>query len=161
MYRSTYSWPRHQLGVSVSFTPRPLYPRRKIPLYPLARRLCGPQNRSGRRGEEKNLAPTRTRTPTHSQLLYRLSYPVSEIMRTFSNWTDYKLADLRFLWEVDTDASEEHAVYMFYPEDGGSRFLRNVGNELPDYMPSSRNCHRHCHENIKACNVTLENPSWW
>jgi hypothetical protein len=35
-------------------------PRRKSPCYPLDRRLIGPQNRSGRRGEEKNIAPTGT-----------------------------------------------------------------------------------------------------
>jgi hypothetical protein len=38
----------------VSFTPRPLYPQGKSPLYPLDRRLGGPQSRSGRGGEEKN-----------------------------------------------------------------------------------------------------------
>jgi hypothetical protein len=48
----------------VSFTPRPLYPRRKSPRYPLDRRLGGPQSRSGRRGEDKILVPTGTRTPT-------------------------------------------------------------------------------------------------
>jgi hypothetical protein len=42
----------------VGFTPRPLYPS-----YPLDRRQCGTQNRSGR-GEEKIFAPTGTRTPT-------------------------------------------------------------------------------------------------
>jgi hypothetical protein len=47
----------------VWFTPRPLYPRVKNPWYQLDSRLDGPQNRPGRRGEEKNLAPTRTRTP--------------------------------------------------------------------------------------------------
>jgi hypothetical protein len=46
----------------VSFTPRPLYPRGKSPRYPLDRRLGGPQSRSGRRGEEKILDPTGTRT---------------------------------------------------------------------------------------------------
>jgi hypothetical protein len=35
----------------VSITPRLLYPRRKSPRYPLDARLGGPQNRSGRRGE--------------------------------------------------------------------------------------------------------------
>jgi hypothetical protein len=35
-----------------SFTHRPLYPPGKRPRYPLDRRLCGPQRRSGRRGEE-------------------------------------------------------------------------------------------------------------
>jgi hypothetical protein len=34
------------------------------PRYPLDRRLSGPQSRSGRRGEEKILDPTGTRTPT-------------------------------------------------------------------------------------------------
>jgi hypothetical protein len=35
----------------VSFTPRPLYPQGKSPLYPLDRRLGGHQSRSGRGGE--------------------------------------------------------------------------------------------------------------
>jgi hypothetical protein len=48
----------------VGFTPRPLYSRGKNTRYPLDRRLCGPQSRSGRRGEEKILDPTGTRTPT-------------------------------------------------------------------------------------------------
>jgi hypothetical protein len=46
----------------VKVTPRPLYPPRKSPRHPLDRRLVGPQNLSGRLGEEKNLAPTVTRT---------------------------------------------------------------------------------------------------
>jgi hypothetical protein len=48
-----------------SFTTRPPYPRGSSPPYPLNMRLGGePQNRSGRRTKEKNLAPTGTRTPT-------------------------------------------------------------------------------------------------
>jgi hypothetical protein len=38
----------------VSFAPRPLYLQGKSPWYPLDRKLGGPQNRSGRGGEEKN-----------------------------------------------------------------------------------------------------------
>jgi len=38
----------------VNVTPQSLYPRRRTPYYPLDRRLGGPQNRSGRGGEEKN-----------------------------------------------------------------------------------------------------------
>jgi hypothetical protein len=45
-----------------SFTPLPPYPRGKSPLYPLDRRFGGPQSRSGRRGEEKILDSTGTRT---------------------------------------------------------------------------------------------------
>jgi hypothetical protein len=48
----------------VSFTPRPFYARGKSSRYPLDRRLNGSQSRSGRRGEEKNLDPTSTQTPT-------------------------------------------------------------------------------------------------
>jgi hypothetical protein len=57
MYRSTFSSPRHLL--QGSFTHPPLYPQ-----YPLDRRLGGLQSRSGRRGEDKILDPTKTRTPT-------------------------------------------------------------------------------------------------
>jgi hypothetical protein len=49
----------HAYGGVVRFTPRPRYPR-----YPLDRRLSGPQNRSGGRGEDKNLGPTGAQTPT-------------------------------------------------------------------------------------------------
>jgi hypothetical protein len=41
----------------VSFVPQPLYPQGKSPLYPLDRRLGGPQSRSGRRGKVKNSQP--------------------------------------------------------------------------------------------------------
>jgi hypothetical protein len=41
----------------VSFTPQLIYPQGKSPWYPLDRRLGGPQNRSGRAGEEKNSQP--------------------------------------------------------------------------------------------------------
>jgi hypothetical protein len=48
----------------VRFTPRPLYLRGKSPRYQLDRRLGGPQNQYGRRGEEKILDTTGTRTLT-------------------------------------------------------------------------------------------------
>jgi hypothetical protein len=50
----------------VNFTAWPLYFRSKCPHYTLDRRLSGPHSWSGRRGEERNLAPTGTHTPTHN-----------------------------------------------------------------------------------------------
>jgi hypothetical protein len=41
-----------------SLMPPLLYPRRKRPRYPLDRRLGGPQDRSGRSGEEKFFSPS-------------------------------------------------------------------------------------------------------
>jgi hypothetical protein len=38
---------------------------KKESLYPLNRRLCGPQSQSGHFGEEKSLAPTTIQTPGH------------------------------------------------------------------------------------------------
>jgi hypothetical protein len=43
---------------------RPLYSRGKSPEYQLDRRLCEPQNLSGRFGQNKILEPIRTRNPT-------------------------------------------------------------------------------------------------
>jgi hypothetical protein len=69
----------------VSFMPGPLNSRRK-PLYPLHRRLGGPQSRSGRCGGDKILDPTGTRNsrllgrPARSQSLYRLRYPDSTLL---------------------------------------------------------------------------------
>jgi hypothetical protein len=61
-----------------SFTPRPLYLRRKSPRYPLYRSLGGPQSRSGRHGGMKILDPTRLELRSfgrsaRSQSLYRLN----------------------------------------------------------------------------------------
>jgi hypothetical protein len=48
----------------ISFTPLPLYPRRKSTRYPLDRRLSEPKCKSGRHGEVKIFAPTGTQTST-------------------------------------------------------------------------------------------------
>jgi hypothetical protein len=45
-----------RLRWEMNVTPWPFYPWNK-PRWPLNRRLCGPQSRSGRFGEEKNLFP--------------------------------------------------------------------------------------------------------
>jgi hypothetical protein len=47
-----------------SFTLWPLYPLGKSPRYLSGRNVGGPQNCSGRRGEEENIVPTGTQTPT-------------------------------------------------------------------------------------------------
>jgi hypothetical protein len=72
----------------VSFTPLPLYPRGKSPRYPLDRRLDGPQSRSGRRGEEKILDPTGTRTPTPA-----FTGHISETKNVLSCHSPSKLAE--------------------------------------------------------------------
>jgi hypothetical protein len=55
----TFSWLWHLFEVSCQFTPQPLYPRGKSLRYSLHRRRGGPQNRSGRHGWVKILAPHR------------------------------------------------------------------------------------------------------
>jgi hypothetical protein len=55
----------------VGFTPLSFYPRGKDPRYPLHRRLGGPQSRSGRFGEEQNLAPAGSPTPAVQPIAHR------------------------------------------------------------------------------------------
>jgi hypothetical protein len=54
MYRSTFSWSRHELEVNDQLHAPVALPRGKSPRYPLDRRLGGPQNRSRCCGEEKS-----------------------------------------------------------------------------------------------------------
>jgi hypothetical protein len=55
MYRAIYSRPPHYLEVSDQFHASAALPPEKDPRYSLNSGLDGPQNRAGRRGEEKNL----------------------------------------------------------------------------------------------------------
>jgi hypothetical protein len=64
MYRATFYWPRQQLEVSSQLHAQAALPRGNIRRYPLDRRLGGFQSRFGRRGEEKILDSTGTRTLT-------------------------------------------------------------------------------------------------
>jgi hypothetical protein len=68
-------------GGVVSFTPWPLYPRRKCLQYPLNRRLGGPQSRLERRGEEKNLLPLPGIKPRAVQFVAR-HYPDKNVLIT-------------------------------------------------------------------------------
>jgi hypothetical protein len=81
-YSSTFLDPGTRCKRVVIFRPVPLYPRGKGPRYPLDRRLGGAQRRSGRCGEEENLAlpAIELGRPGRSPSLYRLSYPDSLYM---------------------------------------------------------------------------------
>jgi hypothetical protein len=81
MYRTTFSSPRHWLEVSSQLHAPSSLPPEKNPPVPIGEEADGPQNRSGRRWEEKILDPTGTRIPTpqSSSPLYRLRYPGSSI----------------------------------------------------------------------------------
>jgi hypothetical protein len=64
MYRSTSSWPWHQLEWSGQLHAPTILPG-KSPRYRLYRRLREPQGQPGRYGEVKVLDPTGTRTPIY------------------------------------------------------------------------------------------------
>jgi hypothetical protein len=93
------------MEVSVSFTPRPLYPQGNITWYPLDRRLGGPQSRSGRGGEENNSQPpsgTELKNPdrpSRSPALYRLSYHGSHDIE-IENQYSYKFCINHFCLRV-------------------------------------------------------------
>jgi hypothetical protein len=78
-----------------SFTPRFILGR-KNPWYPLDRRLCGPQDRSGRCGDEKNpcLCRESNPSPARNPSLHRLSYPDSYGSRLSNliTWRQYKIS---------------------------------------------------------------------
>jgi hypothetical protein len=64
-------------------------------------------------------------------------------------WTFYKATYVKFevLKEVLPCSLVDHyqsfgrVGYLFCPEDGSSKFFRNVNNDLPDYTPSVSNLH--------------------
>jgi hypothetical protein len=85
----------------VSFTPRPLYPRRKNPRCPLDRRLGGPQSRSGSCGGQKILycrelnagSPAPVTVPTELSRLLTTQYSV----RLLTN------VEQAMKWELEND----------------------------------------------------------
>jgi len=67
----------------VSFTPRPFYPQRKSPWYPLDRRLGGAQNRSGRCGKEKD-----SQAPIIQPIAQRYTTELSQLLcSNIKKWT--------------------------------------------------------------------------
>jgi hypothetical protein len=69
------------MEVTVSFTPRPLYPQGKSPRYPLARRPSGTQSQSRHGVEEKNSQPRWESNP---------DYPI--VQPVASRCTDWAIA---------------------------------------------------------------------
>jgi hypothetical protein len=90
----------------ISFTTRPLYPRGKIPRYPMYRRLRGPQNRSGRYEEAKIPHPTWTRNPT---LKYNVETKVLEQLSCYNDelqagrsWFDSRKRQEMFIYSIES-----------------------------------------------------------
>jgi hypothetical protein len=97
----------------VSFTPQPFYLRGKSPRDPLDRRLSGPQNRSGRRGEEKLLTLPGLEIrplgrPVCSQPLYRLCYSGSSYSVHCAG-----LLDVQNILSADTGMSRQTEGHSF------------------------------------------------
>jgi hypothetical protein len=75
----------------VNFTPRPLYPQGKSPWGPLDWRLGGPQNRSGRGGEEKNSQPLPGLEPSIIQPeAQRYTIELSQLCRWTASFNNFK-----------------------------------------------------------------------
>ena len=72
------------------------------------------------------------------------------------------------IWEINTNISKESFASIFYPEDGGRRFLCNMGTYLPDCMtshPKWQYLCSLCHENSHVTSVwvifiTVINATW-
>jgi hypothetical protein len=81
----------------VSFRIRPLYPKGKIPSYPLERRLGGPQNCSGRSGEEKNSQHRRETNPRTPVV-----QPIVRVINSRMKWAECeaRLGEMRNAYEI-------------------------------------------------------------
>jgi hypothetical protein len=106
--------------------PGHLTPPGKIVRNPFDRRLVGPQNRSGRHGGEKDLAPAGNRTP--AMQLYRLSYLDSKYIvphiypKERQHRSRLVTSDLFFY--INYFGKNSH----FCPDDGGSKFFTSFGS---------------------------------
>jgi hypothetical protein len=114
---------------AVSFTPHPLYSRGKIPRYPLDRRLCGPQSRSGRRGEGKILEPTGIRTMTpRSSSPQPVAIPATLSQVLFLEWRESNMpGDVTELSARNVESFFNN--FMLSSNEASSTFAENVYDE--------------------------------
>jgi hypothetical protein len=95
----------------VSFTPRPFYPQRKSPWYPLNRRLGGPQSRFGHGVEEKNSQPLPGQEhPIIQPVAQHCTTELSRLLTLHQNGANFhRFAFCLHLWAVVLPLS----VYFF------------------------------------------------
>jgi hypothetical protein len=117
--------------------PRPLYPEWKIPWYPFYRRLGGPQNRSGRGGEEKNSQPLPGLEPPIIQ-------PVAQRYTTELSQLTYKLIGIEFcisglhLFCSCLQSKITHMPYCVLPEELSCCSQLELTKELSKLMVTRR-----------------------
>jgi hypothetical protein len=118
------------MGVSGQrHVPAALYPRRKDPLYPLDRRLDGPQSRSGHRGLRKNP--------------FASAGEQTSIVRSSSPWPDTILTELLGSHTISTPTY----IYI-YSKVGREKIGREVHAEYQENLA----CHfgRTCHGSLSS-----------
>jgi hypothetical protein len=107
----------------VTFTPQPLSPRGNSRLYPLDRRLGGIPVRSGpvRSAEKRNLLtltemePRFFDRPVCSHLLYRLSYPSSQIYYSSYLSTLHVYICILYIRGIEWDGGDGREGFMRKP----------------------------------------------
>jgi len=85
----------------VSFTPRPLYPQRKSPWYPLDRRLGGPQRRSNNNQSEEWLQPCLFVTVAWKEKTRSIYIP-----------TNWKAGDMGCTYRIAQDSNQWQALLI-------------------------------------------------
>jgi hypothetical protein len=106
------------------------------PLYSLDRGLVGPQSRYVRRREKKHLLPL---TGIKTQFFSCPTRGLVSVQTEISRFHSFDLALLNHIVSSATTCSRWFlARGLFYPEDGGDTFLRNVGSHKIYTAPHPR-----------------------
>jgi hypothetical protein len=113
----------------VSSTPQLHYLRGKNPLYLLDRRLGGPQNRSGRRGEKKRLVLTGTGTPHPRQSSHSPVAIPTALSRLLNLWS-YSLRKLFILMSGALNYAQNH--YWTYGQE--TKHMQRHGYKLVKWL---------------------------